>query len=127
MGRTTGLLQKGYTAGAAIPARTLVKFGAADGTVIPAVAATDAVIGVQSEIDCSINDRASVAMVGNIEEVIYGGTITRGDALVAGAGGKAFAAAAAVGANVNCIGRAEVSGVANDIGTVIIAPFVIQG
>lgn len=127
MGRTTGLLQKGYTAGAAIPARTLVKFGAADGVVIPAVAATDVVIGIQSELDCAINDRASVAMVGCIEELVYGGTITRGDPVVAGAGGKGFAAAPAGGSNVRCIGYAEVSGVANDIGTVIIAPFTLQG
>lgn len=127
MGRTTGLLQKGYTATTAILARTLVKFGAADGTVVPATAATDIVIGVQSEIDCAVGERASVAMIGNIEEVIYGGTVARGDPLVAGAGGKAFAAAPGAGANVRCVGHAEVSGVANDIGTVIIAPFTLQG
>lgn len=127
MGRTTGFLQKGYTAGANIPARTLVKWGAADGTVIPAVAATDFVIGVQSEIDVVTGERASVAMNGNIEDVIYGGNVTRGDPLVAAAGGKAVVAAPGAGANVRCIGYAEVSGVNNDIGSVIISPFTLQG
>jgi hypothetical protein len=127
MGRTTGFLQKGYTATTAIPARTLVKWGATDGTVVPAVAATDFVIGVASEIDTAIGERCSVAMNGNIEEVIYGGNVTRGDPLVAAAGGKAVVAAPGAGSNVRCIGYAEVSGVNNDIGSVIISPFTLQG
>ena len=127
MGRTTGLLQKGYTATTAIPKRTLVKWGAADGTVVPAVAATDFVIGVSSDVDTAIGERCSVAMVGNIEDVIFGGNVTRGDPLVAAAGGKAVVAAPAAGSNVRCIGYAEVSGVNNDIGTVIISPFTLQG
>ena len=127
MGRTTGLLQKGYTATAFIPARTLVKFGAADGVVVPAVAAADFVIGVQLEIDCAIGERASVGMIGNIADVLYGGTVVRGDALVANAVGRAVVAAPGVGANVRCIGYAEVSGVSGDIGTVMISPFTMQG
>ncbi len=127
MGRTTGLLQKGYTAQVAIGARRMVKFGSADGTVTLATAAADKTIGVQSEIDCAIGERASVAMIGNIEEVIYGGNVTRGDPLTAGALGVAVAAAPAAGANVWCVGFAEVSGVSGDIGTVVISPFMLQG
>lgn len=127
MGRTTGFLQKGYTAALAIPARTIAKWGAADGTVTPAADGTAFLVGIQSEIDCDADDRASMAMVGNIEDVIYGGNVTRGQSLTAGAGGKAVAAAPAAGVNVYCIGYAEVSGVLNDIGTCIICPHVLQG
>lgn len=127
MGRTTGLLQKGYTATAAISARRIVKFGAADGTVVTATDGSAPLIGVQSELDCDSGDRASVAMVGNIEDVVFGGNVTRGDPLTADATGRAVVAAPAAGANAYIIGFAEVSGVANDIGTVIINPGRIQG
>lgn len=127
MGRTTGLLQKGYTATAAIAAHTLMKFGAADGTVVPATDGSAMIVGVQSEIDCDAGDRASAAMVGNIEDVRFGGNVTRGDPLTADAQGRAVAAAPAAGANAFIIGFAEVSGVAGDIGTVIISPGRIQG
>lgn len=127
MGRTTGLLQKGYTATTAIPAHTLMKFGAADGTVIPAVDGAAFLVGVQAQLDCDVNDRASASMVGNIEDVIYGGNVARGDPLTSDANGRAIKAVPAAGVNVFCIGFAEVAGVVNDIGTVIISPFVMQG
>ena len=127
MGRTTGLLQKGYTATAAIPAMTLMKWGAADGTVVPATDGSAYIVGVQSQLDCDVGDRASACMVGNIEDVIYGGNVSRGDPLTANAQGRAVVAAPAAGANAFIIGYAEVSGVAGDIGTVIIAPGRIQG
>lgn len=127
MGRTTGLLQKGYTATVAIAAHTLMKFGAADGTVVPATDGSAFLVGVQSQLDCDVGDRASACMVGNIEDVRFGGNVTRGDPLTADAQGRAIKAAPAAGANVYCIGFAEVSGVAGDIGTVIISPFALQG
>jgi len=127
MGRTTGFLRKGYTAAANISARRIVKFGAADGTVTTATDGTAALIGVQSELDVDSGDRASVAMNGNIEDVVFGGNVTRGQPLTADAQGRAVAAAPAAGANVYCIGFAEVSGVVGDIGTVIISPFIMQG
>lgn len=127
MGRTTGFLQKGYTATADIRARRILKFGAADGTVIEAVDGASPLIGIQSELDCASGDRASAAMVGNIEDVVYGGNVTRGQPLTSDASGRAIVAAPAAGANVYCIGFAEVSGVANDIGTCIITPFIMQG
>lgn len=127
MGRTTGFLQKGYTATTAIPRLTIAKWGAADGTVVPATDGSAFLVGIQAEIDCDVNDRASMTMIGNIEDVIYGGNVTRGQPLTAGAGGKAVVAAPAAGANVYIIGFAEVSGVANDIGSVLIAPGIMQG
>lgn len=66
-------------------------------------------------------------MNGNIEDVVFGGNVTRGQPLTADAQGRAVAAAPAAGANVYCIGFAEVSGVVGDIGTVIISPFIMQG
>ncbi len=127
MGRTTGLLQKGYTATTAIPRLTAMKFGAGAGTVVPATDGSAFIVGIQAEIDCAVDDRASATMVGNIEDCIFGGNVARGNPLTAGAGGKLVVAAPAAGANVFCIGFAEVSGVLNDIGTVIIAPFIMQG
>ena len=127
MGRTTGLLQKGYTATALIRANRLVAHGAADGTVVEATVSTAAIIGVQSELDCAANDRASVAMVGNIEEVVYGGNVARGDPLTSDGQGRAIKAVPAAGVNAFCVGFAEVSGVVGDLGTVTISPFVMQG
>lgn len=127
MGRTTGLLQKGYTAGGAITKHRILKFGAADGVVLQAAAATDLLVGVQSELSVASGERASAAMVGNIEDVEYGGNVTRGAWLTSDADGKAIAAAPASGANVNVIGQAEISGVSGDIGRVIICPGTMQG
>lgn len=127
MGRTTGLLQKGYTAGGAITANRLVKFGAADGVVLQADDGDEALIGVCAELDAASGERASVSMVGNIEDVTYGGTVTRGAPLTSDASGRAIVAAPSAGANIHCIGYAEVAGVVGDLGSVIIAPFIMQG
>ena len=121
MGRTTGLLQKGYTATAAIPAFTIMKFGAADGTVVPATDGSAMLVGIQSELNCDEGDRASAAMVGNIEDVLFGGNVTRGDPLTADAQSRAIKATTA---GQFIIGFAEVSGVAGDIGSAIISPGV---
>jgi len=121
MGRTTNGLIKSRVATTAIPAYTLVKEGAANGTGVPAVDATASIIGVSAEVDTPVGDRVSVQMTGNIAEVRYGGTVTRGDTLTADASGRAVTTTA-TGANI--IGTAEVSGVVGDIGTVIVNPGV---
>ena len=118
MGKSTGFLTKGYTATTAIPARTLVKFGGADGTVVPSAAATDSGIGVSSDIDTAVGERCDVFMNGNIAPVVFGGTITRGAAVTSNATGQAVAAAT----GNRAVGSAEVSGVSGDIGTIIISP-----
>ena len=119
MGQTTGFLTKSLTATTAIPARTLVKFGAADGAGVPAVDAAAFIFGVSGDIDTAVGERCSVHSIGNIADVVYGGTVTRGAALTADANGKAVATTTA-GAFI--VGYAEVSGVSGDIGTVIVAP-----
>lgn len=121
MGQTTGFLTKSLQATTAIPARTLVNYGAADGTGVPAADATKFLVGVSSEVDTAIGQRASVHMNGNIADVIYGGTVARGDALTSDASGRAIATTTA---GNRCVGFAEVSGVVGDIGSVVISPHV---
>jgi hypothetical protein len=122
MGQTTGFLTKSLTATTAIPARTLVKYGAVDGSGVPAVDSSAFIAGVSSEIDTAVGERASVFMNGNIADVLYGGTVGRGDALTADAQGRAITTTT-TGAKI--VGFAEVSGSINDIGSVIISPGIL--
>lgn len=122
MGQTTGFLTKSLTATTAIIKRRLVKYGAADGTGVPAVDATAFIVGVSADIDTDVGQRASVFMLGNIADVEYGGTVARGDALTADSQGRAIATTTS---GARCVGFAEVSGVVGDIGSVVVAPFVL--
>lgn len=122
MGITQGVLVKGYSAGAAILARKIVKFGAADNAVITAAAATDLILGVSApDVDVAINDTCDVHLSG-IVEVIAGGTITRGDMVTSDASGNAVSTTTAAN---RVLGIAEVSAVAGDILTVFLAPHLI--
>lgn len=121
MGQTTGFLTKSLTATAAIRARRFVKYGAADGTGVEATDATAFIAGVSSELDTAQGERASVHMNGNIVDIVYGGTVTRGDPLTADAQGRAIVANTA---GQRCGGFAEVSGVVGDIGSCTVSPFV---
>lgn len=117
---------KGFKAGAVILPRRIVKFGADDVTVIQAAAAGDASIGVSDLGAAAIGDHASIIM-GQAAIVEYGGTVARGDQLTSDATGRAITAAPAAGANVRIIGTAMVSGVVGDLGSVHIAPSMLQG
>jgi hypothetical protein len=110
----------------AVTRRRIVKFGSADHQVVQAAAATDALIGVADRLDAGVDDRVDVILSG-VAEVEYGGNVTRGAPLTADANGKAVAAAPAAGVNNGVIGRAMVSGVDGDIGSVLLAPSQIQG
>lgn len=124
--KNEGLI-KNYTADATIGKYRIVKMGSADGNVAQAAAATDLLIGVTSRVTAeAAGDRVDVIRSG-LAEVEYGGAVTRGAKLTADANGKAVAAAPAAGVNNQIIGVAEVSGVAGDIGSVFIAPGVMQG
>lgn len=131
-------LTKNFTAEAAITKRRIVKLGTADGQVVPAAAATDALIGIAAELDAAITTRVDVHVAG-IAEVELGGTVTRGQLVTADASGRAVAATrhthtentagtytqsatTGVGSGERAIGFALVSGVVGDIGTVLIAP-----
>jgi hypothetical protein len=85
MGQTTGFLTKALTATTAIVKRRLVKYGAADGTGVPATDGTAFICGVSDDVGAAVNERCSVFMNGNIADVEYGGNVTRGDPLTADA------------------------------------------
>ena len=118
-------LTKTLIAGAAVAARRVVKFGASDTAVLQAAAATDLSIGV-SDLGADSGDYCDV-IVDGIALVEYGGNVTRGALLTADANGRAVAAAPAAGANARVIGVAMLGGVSGDIGSVRIAPSMMQG
>ena len=93
--------------------------GAADGLVVHSAAAGDKTIGVTTR-PAAAKGAVDVAVYGAFP-VEYGGAVTRGDALKAGADGKALASAAA---NDRICGVALASGVDGDIGLAVIAPSV---
>lgn len=124
-GRTDGLI-KNFIAGAAIPRRRIVKFGANDQQVVLAVAAADASIGITTEIDADANERIDVVL-SNLAEVAYGGNVGRGDPLTSDAQGRAIAAAPAPGERQRIIGFAMAAGVVGDVGVCRIAPGFITG
>jgi hypothetical protein len=109
------LLIKNYTAGGTVNAYRILKFGSADGEVVQASAASDALIGVSNSLSATSGQRVDVIHTG-IAEVEYGGSITRGACLTADSNGKAVTAAT----NQAIIGRAVVSGASGDIGSVIL-------
>lgn len=119
-------LIKNYVAETAVAQFRIVKPGSTDDYVVQSTAATEALMGVSGFVGGDAGGRVDIIKSG-ITDVEYGGTVTRGDWLTSDASGKAVASAPAAGANANVIGRAEVSGVAGDIGSVLIAPGRIQG
>lgn len=108
-------LVKNYVAGAAIVANRIIKHGASDAVMVQATAAADKSVGV-SDADAASGARVDVVLSGTTD-VQYGGAVTRGDLLTADANGKAVVAAA----GNRVIGVALVSGVAGDIGEVLLA------
>jgi hypothetical protein len=111
-----GSFIKSYRAEAAIPGRTVVKFGSAGG-VVPATAAADAAIGITDQLDAAVGDMVDVIMSGSAEAKLSG-TVTAGAPVRGGAGG---AVAGAAGAGNVAVGFALQAGVADDIIDVAIA------
>lgn len=118
---------KNYIADGAIAHRRLVRFSSADGRVVQAAAATDAIIGVA---DCPggavAGERVDVVRSG-LAEVEFGGAVTRGGLVTADAAGKAVAVAPAAGANVRTIGVAEETSASGDLAPVLILAGSHQG
>jgi len=113
--RTEGLA-KAFTAGGAIPARTIVKPHTTAGEVVVGAAGTDKLIGVSTDVDAASGDRVDVFLSG-IAEVIYGGTVAAGDLLTSDASGHAVATTTA---NDRVIGVALTAGVDDDYGAVLL-------
>ncbi|MEW6314136.1 MAG: capsid cement protein [Pseudomonadota bacterium] len=119
-------LIRNFKAEAAVAAYTIVKPGTADGQVLAAAAVSDKSIGITTDIAAAINERCDVILSG-VADVLYGGTVTRGDLLTADASGRAVTAAPAAGANNRIIGIALVSGVVGDVGQIEISQGMLQG
>lgn len=119
-------LTKNYKAGGTIPARTLVKFGADDRTVVAAAAATDNVIGVSCDVDAVVGDPVDVQIQG-IGLAIASAAITRGALLTSDAVGKAITAAPAAGVNNRIVGIAWQDAASGDIFDVLIEQGTVQG
>jgi hypothetical protein len=115
-----------YSAAAVLAPYLLIKYGAADGEVLPAAGPTDLIIGGNGNIGAALGDRIDI-IVDDFVEVRLGGTVTRGDKLTSDANGLAVTAAPAAGVNVQIAGYATVSGVLNDVIWMRIAPSVMQG
>lgn len=119
-------LHKSYVAEAVINAYRIVKHGTADDKIIQSTAATDAHLGVTTELAAAIGEHTDVVKTG-LANVEYGGTVTRGAPLTSDSVGRAVVAAPAAGVNNRLIGFAEVAGVVGDIGQVWIEPGLMQG
>jgi hypothetical protein len=111
---------KGFNAGGAIAAHTIVKFSSDDNTVVAAAAAADLSIGVSTFVAAASGERCDVIMSG-AADVLFGGTVTRGALVTADSSGRAVAAAT----GNRAIGIALASAVSGDIAPVLIAPSIM--
>ena len=87
------LMWKAYEAQGAIAAHRIVRTGAADGQVRTATAAAHLVVGVSGRAAAADGERVEIAHIG-IADVKAGAAITRGNLLIATAGGEATPATA---------------------------------
>lgn len=111
------ILVKSFIPGAAIGGNRIVKFDAADGTVILATAATEGFVGIADDNGAAATDDTVDVVMEGIAEVKLGGTVTRGAWLTSDANGAAIATTTA---GNEVIGRALESGVSGDIRPVLI-------
>ncbi len=114
-------LQKTLIAGGTVAKNRIVKFDSSDITAVQASAATDFLVGISDNLGAASGQPFDVILAG-VALVEYGGNVTRGQLLTADSDGKAIAAAPAATASARTIGVAMLSGVAGDIGSVLIAP-----
>lgn len=110
---------KSFKAAVAIPAHRLVKFGSNAGEVTLATSGTDNVIGVSDDVDTDAGNIIDICVCG-LRKVQYGGTVTQGDNLTAGAGGKAVKATSSESATDNVFGQALASATSDEIDYMVI-------
>jgi hypothetical protein len=116
---------RNFNAGADIVAYTIVKPGASNDKVVPAAAASDALIGVVS-IDVKSGYRVDVIQNG-VAFVKSGGTIAEGDPITSNASGQAVKAAPAAGTNNRIIGIAMTDAVSGDVFPAFLSVGYMQG
>ncbi len=113
------ILIKNYVAASDIGSSRLVAWGSSDGHVVLA-GAGDVAIGNSTDLGASTGERVDVERMG-IGEVVLGGTVARGDSLVAGSSGSAVATAVE---DAPIVGWAEESGVSGDVIRYLISPSI---
>jgi hypothetical protein len=112
------VLIRNYETNGTIGKYRIVKFHTADRVVAQAAADSDMLIGVNNDVDIASTDSRADIIRAGLAPVVYGGSVTRGDLLTSDANGKAVTA----GDGDRAIGIAEISGVADDIGSVFLYP-----
>ena len=112
--------------GAAIASYRLVKHGSADGTVVQAIDGTAPIIGVCTRVEAAATNSSVDIVRGGVPKVQYGGAVARGDPLTSDAHGKAVRAVAQASEELYIAGFAEVSGAAEDIGSMLFCPSQIS-
>lgn len=117
MSRNNPLLTLTYTAGGIVAPRRILKFGAADNTLVQSAAAGDAHVAVCGALGAGAGEQLDAHHAGAVP-VEYGGNVTRGDELTSDGSGRAVTAAT----TNRVIGVALESGVLGTIGTVNLAP-----
>lgn len=121
-------LHKSYIAVAAIAAFRICKFGATEGEVQLAAAATDKLIGVTGAVPARAAGEVVDLIHGGIVDIEAGAAFAAGDAITSDAVGRAIVAAPAAGVNNRIIGEALGPALAaGDIVPVLFAPSVMQG
>ena len=110
------ILRKSYIAGAVILPNTAVKFSAS-GTVVPATAGADSVIGITvPQLTAQVGDRVDVVLIG-IADAAAGAAVTRGDLVASDATSRMIT----VSGSVRTVGIALESAVAGDIFPVLLS------
>jgi hypothetical protein len=120
------LLAKAFTAGGAINPYRIVRFSAAE-TVVQAAAATESVIGVNTDLSVVLNERVEV-MTHGVAWVEAGAAIALGAPVASDASGRGVTAAPAAGVNNRIIGFAlDAAVAAGDQIRVLLSPGLMQG
>jgi hypothetical protein len=120
------ILAKAFTAGGAISPYRIVRFSAAE-TVVQAAAATESVIGVNTDLTIVSGERVEV-MTHGIAWVEAGAAITIGAPVTADSVGRGITAAPAAGVNNRIIGLAlDAAVAAGDQIRVLLSPGLMQG
>lgn len=122
MAGATPILTKGFVAGTGgVTKRHLVKLDAAGTTVIHAVDAAAAIVGVVGDLDAAVGKVADVHMAG-IAEVEAGAAVTDGMPLTANSAGEAVNGTPSAGAVSWIAGIALADGADGDIIPMLLAP-----
>jgi hypothetical protein len=120
------LLMKGFTAGGAISPYRLVRFSAAD-TVVQAAAATESMLGVNTDLTIVSGERVEVLVQG-IAWLEAGAAIALGGLVTADSLGRGVTAAPAAGVNNRHVGIAlDAAVAAGDQIRVLLSPGSVQG